>query len=158
LPAHRIKPKIGRIGGNHGVSMSRLRILGWAKSIIPSLTLFFALAVLVANPAAAQSISGTVFEDQNYGGGAGRSKAAATGNKPAAFARVELFDSVGSYLRFTTTDASGFYGFVGLANGTFTVRVVNISVLSARTGSTALLIGVQTYRTVASSGSAVAVS
>ena len=101
------------------------------------------------------SISGTVFEDVNYGGGAGRDQATASGVARSG-ARVELYDATGTYVTFTTTDGFGNYSFPGLAAANYTVRVVNTSVSSSRTGYVASLRGVQTYRTDASSGSAVA--
>ena len=54
----------------------------------------------------ASRITGTVFEDVNYGGGAGRSLAASAGvGRPGA--RVELYDAAGAYLSATTTNAAG---------------------------------------------------
>ncbi len=108
-------------------------------------------------------IVGTVFEDVNYGGGAGRSLATATAGAPGfSVARpgvkVELYDSGGSLIRSTTTDADGEYGFAGLADGNYTVRVVNSSVTSSRPGAVGTLWPVQTYRTDSSSGTAVAVT
>jgi CSLREA domain-containing protein len=100
-------------------------------------------------------ISGTVFEDQNYGGGAGRSLASSSGVVVPS-ARVELFTGA-NYTTFATTDGSGNYSFTGLAAATYTVRVVNGTVNSSRTG-TEVLPPVQTYRTNASSGTAVAVT
>ncbi|MCR5888167.1 right-handed parallel beta-helix repeat-containing protein [Hymenobacter sp. J193] len=94
------------------------------------------------------SIAGTVFEDVNYGGGAGRSQAASSGVGVSG-ARVELYSaSGGTFIASTTTDADGFYSFGGLTNGTnYTVRVVNTSVKSTRDGgSTATTtFPVQTY-------------
>jgi hypothetical protein len=82
------------------------------------------------------NIVGTVYEDVNYGGGAGRNWATASGNggsaRPAA--RVELFNAAGAFVTSTTTDASGNYSFVGLAAGNYTIRVVSSSVTSARAG------------------------
>jgi hypothetical protein len=105
--------------------------------------------------AAADTISGTVFEDQNYGGGAGRSLASSSGVVVSG-ARVELYTGA-NYTTFATTDAGGNYSFSGLAAGTYTVRVVNGTVNSLRSG-TEVLPPVQTYRTNASSGTAVAVT
>ena len=106
---------------------------------------------------ASGGVSGTVFEDVNYGGGAGRSLAASSGvGRPNA--RVELFDGAGNYSTFATTDASGNYSFSGLASGSYTVRVVNGGVTSSRTGYVAGLWPLQTFRTDASSGTAVAVT
>jgi uncharacterized repeat protein (TIGR01451 family) len=91
-------------------------------------------------------ISGTVFEDVNYGGGAGRSLAASGGvGRPTA--RVELYDASGNFVTSTTTDASGNYTLTGAAGQTYTVRVVNSSVTSSRPGAVSNLIGVQTFRT-----------
>jgi hypothetical protein len=70
------------------------------------------------------SISGTVFEDVGYGGGAGRDRAAAAGVGRAS-ARVELYDGTGAYVTAVTTDAAGRYTFPALVNDNYTVRVVN---------------------------------
>jgi uncharacterized repeat protein (TIGR01451 family) len=91
-------------------------------------------------------ISGTVFEDVNYGGGAGRSLASSAGTG-VANARVELYDASGNFVAFTTTNSSGGYTLTGAAGLTYTVRVVDSSVVSTRPGSVSTLIGVQTFRT-----------
>ena len=115
-------------------------------------------AVPTGSPATPQPlISGTVFEDVNYGGGAGRSKATSSGVARSG-ARVELYTSAGVYSTFTTTDGSGNYSFAGLASGTYHLRVVNSSVTSSRTGYTSAALAVQTYRTDATSGTATAVT
>ena len=82
------------------------------------------------------NITGTVFEDVNYGGGAGRSKTTAlsNGGTGRSNARVELFDGSGNYVTFTTTNASGDYSFTGLFPATYTVRVLNSTVSSSRSG------------------------
>lgn len=96
-------------------------------------------------------ISGKVFEDVNYGGGAGRSPASSGGvGRPNA--RVELFDASGNFVTFTTTDANGNYTLAGAAGLTYTVRVVDSSVTSSRPGATGSLIGVQIFRTNGLSG------
>ncbi|MFZ3191976.1 MAG: SdrD B-like domain-containing protein [Moraxellaceae bacterium] len=98
------------------------------------------------------AINGRVFEDSNYGGGAGRSYATSSGSARSN-ARVELYDSSGNFVTSATTDASGNYSFTGLAAGNYTVRVVNSSVTSSRgTGGLA----VQTFRANATTGIAVA--
>jgi hypothetical protein len=116
------------------------------------------LACLAAGAAGAGTISGTVFEDRNYGGGAGRSLSA-SGGSLVPNARVELYSSAGNFLASTTTNASGFYTFTRNA-GTYIVRVPNLAVASTRSGGCAAgtCIPVQTFRTDASGGSAVAVT
>ena len=88
-------------------------------------------------------LTGYVYEDVNYGGGAGRPRTA-TGTSGRPGARVELYDSNGNFVTATTTDANGQYGF-GAAAGSYTVRVVNASVTSSRPGYVAGLLPVQTY-------------
>jgi uncharacterized repeat protein (TIGR01451 family) len=90
------------------------------------------------------SISGTVFEDKNYGGGGGRSLSTSSGVvRPGA--RVELYDNGGNFKDFTTTDTNGKYVFT-VDPGTYRVRVVNNTVTSSRTGGSGLW-PVQTFRT-----------
>ena len=102
-------------------------------------------------------ISGTVYEDINYGGGAGRTQAASAGAAVNA-ARVELYDGAGAFVTSTNTAADGSYTFNSLTAGTYYVRVASQTVLSTRTGSGATLRGVLTWRADASSGAAVAVT
>jgi len=102
-------------------------------------------------------ITGTVFEDADYGGGAGRSRVVA-GGLGASSARVELYDASGNYKTAVTTDASGLYTLDGWSPGLYTVRVVNATVASRRPGSIGGLLPVQTFRTDATSGTAVAVT
>jgi hypothetical protein len=110
-----------------------------------------------ATPTPTVRIAGTVFEDFNYGGGAGRDRLSGAGSsRPSA--RVELYDAGGSFLAFTTTDALGAYAFPGLAPGSYSVRVVNASVSSSRAGYVPGLLAVQTFRTDAASGLALPVT
>ena len=107
------------------------------------------------------SISGTIFEDINYGGGAGRSLAGSAG-VPVAGVRVEMYNNSGAYVTTATTNASGVYRF-SQNSGTYTVRIASngaIGIRSTRTGGAACTtcVPVQTYRTDASSGTAVAVT
>ena len=89
--------------------------------------------------------SGYVFEDVNYGGGAGRPFSTA-GTSPRSGATVELYNSItGAFVARTTTDATGKYSFNTTANTGYTVRVVNSTVTSSRTGYVAGLLPVQTY-------------
>ena len=108
------------------------------------------------------SISGVVFEDVNYGGGAGRSRATSSGvGRPGA--RVELYNGSGATATFnqaTLTASDGSYSFLSLPPGnSYTVRVVNSSVTSSRSGATSTgnastqpgftsgQVAVQTFRT-----------
>lgn len=103
------------------------------------------------------TLSGVVFEDINYGGGAGRSLSS-SGGVVRPNVRVELYDSAGTFLRTTTTDTAGAYSFNGLAGGNYFVRVVSATVQSSRFGgsSCSACVPVQTFRVDASSGAAVA--
>lgn len=113
------------------------------------------LGVSAATPATylipvTETISGTVFEDVNYGGGAGRPFIGTAGTVGRSGARVELYlysstTNTAPFASFTTTDANGVYAFSGLTTGTYTVRVVNSSVTSSRTGYVASLLPVQTF-------------
>ena len=94
----------------------------------------------------AGAITGSVFEDVNYGGGAGRPRATAASSATSSgftaaitrpLATVELYSGTGTYLASTTTDMAGQYTFPGLAPDTYTVRVVSSTVTSARAGGTA---------------------
>ena len=93
-------------------------------------------------------ITGTVFEDVSYGGGSGRNQATASG-VGLSDAVVELYDNTNSLQETTTTDASGVYSFGGMANGNYSVRVVNNTVRSSRGGGSTCTtcLPLQTFRT-----------
>jgi hypothetical protein len=117
------------------------------------------------------TISGTVFEDINYGGGDGRDYAAADaaaqssgwaagtiGSGPNVV--VELYRDIGggfTRIAQTNTDANGNYSFTIPADDDYRVRVVNSTVVSNRgsnaTGNTPF--GVQTFRNDPDSGGGV---
>ena len=103
-------------------------------------------AVLLKVPS--NLITGRVFEDVNYGGGAGRNYAATSGIGVNG-ATVELWDSGGTLVDTQTTDASGIYVFAGMIDGTYSVRVVNNSVTSSRPGGSGCgsCMPVQTFKT-----------
>ena len=101
------------------------------------------------------TVSGTAFEDVNYGGGAGRDRGSSSGVVRSG-ARVELYNNAGAYVTAVATDLSGNYSFPGLVAGSYTVRVVDNTVTSSRGGSG--LLPVLTYRTNAGSGTAVGVT
>ena len=134
--------------------------VGVGSVLTSTATLAGSTSEFSGNVTVTATISGTVFEDLNYGGGAGRSWTAASGSAGSARsgARVELFNGSGAFLSFATTDAGGSYSFGSLAAGNYTVRVVNSSVTSSRSGYVAGLLPVQTFRTNANSGTAVAVT
>ena len=102
-------------------------------------------AVLLKVPS--NLVTGTVFEDVNYGGGAGRNLAT-SGGVGIQNVTVELYDNLGVLQTTTTTNASGQYVFAGMANGTYSVRVVNNTVRSTRPGGSACTtcIPVQTFK------------
>ncbi|WP_046243953.1 T9SS type A sorting domain-containing protein [Hymenobacter terrenus] len=100
-------------------------------------------------------ISGTVFEDVNYGGGAGRSYAVADASAVASGfaagsirrpgALVELYSALGTYVSSTLTNATGQYTFNAPLAGNYIVRVVNSTVSSVRPGYAGDLLPVQTF-------------
>lgn len=103
-------------------------------------------------------ISGTVFEDIRYGGGAGRPKTQ-TGVLRSQSVRVELYDAgTGAFITSTNTDANGDYSFPNRPDGTYIVRAASRSVKSKRIGGGGAELAVQTYRMDASTGSTTAVT
>ncbi|HTO09248.1 MAG TPA: hypothetical protein VMR86_19510, partial [Myxococcota bacterium] len=117
-----------------------------------------ACALFLASSARGGTINGTVFDDRNYGGGAGRSQLA-SGGPGIQNVRVEVYSAAGAFLTFATTNASGAYSLTRTA-GTYIVRVANLTIASARGGACAAgtCIPVQTYRTDASTGTPAAVT
>ena len=100
------------------------------------------------------SIGGTVFEDVNFGGGAGRDRLTSAGVGRQG-ARVELYSSTAAYVTAITTDVSGNYFFSNLSGASYTVRIVNGSVSSSRSGYVAgTHLAVQTFRTSVTTGTA----
>lgn len=120
-----------------------------------------ALLLIGASNATSATINGTVFEDRNYGGGAGRTLAA-SGGTGIPNVRVEVYTSAGAYSTSVNTNAAGAYSVTGLGAGTYTVRVANRSIASTRGGGCAAgtCIPVQTFRTNAApaAGGVVAVT
>ena len=128
----------------------------WFESLDPSCAgpVLDNVRLTLGAPAPA-GISGTVFEDVNYGGGSGRSLLASSGAVRSG-ARVELFDAAGAFVTSTTTNASGVYAFASLSLGNYTVRVVGSSVSSSRTGWVNTLTPTLTFKTDATGSTAVA--
>src|SRR5688572_12587669 len=123
---------------------------------------FLLLAALVVGGAAhAATFTGRVFEDANYGGGAGRSQAA-SGGVGLAGVTVELYRVTGNaYVQSAVTDLNGFFTLTsGNTNAAVRVRVVNGTVRSARSGGAACTtcVPVQTYRMEGNANTVVAVT
>ena len=118
-----------------------------------------ALVLLAATSASSATITGTIFEDRNYGGGAGRSLAA-SGGAVIPTVRVEIYTAAGAFQTSVNSNAAGVYTVNGLGAGTYTVRVANRSIASTRGGGCAAgtCLPVQTYRTNAAPAPAVAVT
>jgi uncharacterized repeat protein (TIGR01451 family) len=111
----------------------------------------FAQASTTASVEVDAGIKGRVFEDVNYGGGAGRSFSNATGAAGIPNARVELYDAANNFVRAILTDANGNYVFSNATAGAASIRVVNSTVASSRPGGSAVgILPVQTFRTDAS--------
>src|SRR6187549_3913361 len=142
-----------RLAGMHA---SRKSIRGVAAGRIALASL-----LISCTGAHAATFTGTVFEDANYGGGAGRTRVA-SGGTVLAGVTVELYPAAGgAIVATTTTNASGVYSLnSGATASSMIVRVVNGSVRSARTGGAACTtcVPVQTFRTDASTGTAVGVT
>ena len=94
--------------------------------------------LLSAGAVHAATFTGTIFEDANYGGGAGRARVA-SGGTVLSGVTVELYAVTGGALiATTTTNGSGFYSLSsGVSAASMIVRVVNGTVRSARTGGVA---------------------
>ena len=90
------------------------------------------------------TVSGQVYEDFNYGGGAGRAYNVGQGMSLRPSVRVELYTSAGVYIAPAFTDASGAYTFPGQLPGSYKVRVVNGFVTSSRTGGCAVAVNITT--------------
>ncbi len=106
-----------------------------------------ACVLLVASSASSATINGTVFEDRNYGGGAGRTLLA-SGGTVIPNVRVELYTPAGAFSAFVNTGVGGTYSFTVAVAGTYTVRVANRSIVSTRaTCLVGTCIPVQTFRT-----------
>ncbi|MGY2892826.1 beta strand repeat-containing protein [Deinococcus sp. UYEF24] len=95
------------------------------------------ISCTLTNTAKTYSVSGRVYEDYNFGGGAGRAYNAASGMSLRPNVRVELYNAGGTFVAAALTDASGAYTFTGLLPANYTTRVVNSFVTSSRTGACA---------------------
>ncbi|WP_431127874.1 beta strand repeat-containing protein [Flagellimonas flava] len=104
-------------------------------------------------------VTGTVFEDVNYPGGAGRDMATASG-VGVENVTLELYDSSNVYMESVTSNSDGDYTFGGIPDGNYTIRAVNSTVRSTRGGGVGCTScwPVQTYRNYNTSGSFVDVT
>ena len=120
-------------------------------------------AEIPAGVVTSAAISGTIFEDANYGGGVGRNLAAA-GAGTGVSATVELWAHDGNTcsgaapLQATTAGTDGSYNFNTVNDTGFCVRVVNSTVRSNRAGWIASLIPVQTFRSESTDGASTVVA
>lgn len=87
--------------------------------------------VPTATPLPGGIISGTIFEDVNYAGGAGG--AIDGGDQGLANVTAELYTSGSIFISSTTTDASGNYSFTVAADGNYYIRVVSSTIGDADT-------------------------
>lgn len=99
-------------------------------------------------------VAGTVFEDVNYPGGQGRNQVASSGIGIQG-TTVEVFDSGDNFVQRTTTDINGRYSFGGIADGTYSVKVVNSTVRSNRAGglNCSACYPIQTFRSFGNAAS-----
>jgi hypothetical protein len=126
-------------------------VTSWTWSPIADDWAVGGISIKPAVSCSTSTISGTVFEDVNYGGGVGRDLATANADSGAFTIErdgvtVELYDASGNYISNTTTAGGGAYSFAALTPANYTVRVVNTTVTSTRVGSTGAEVEVQTYR------------
>ncbi|WP_420595134.1 beta strand repeat-containing protein [Deinococcus sp.] len=115
---------------------------GQSFSITP--TLGDVITCTLTNTPLVLGISGQVYEDFNYGGGAGRAYNATQGMSQRLSVRVELYNSANAFIAAAFTNASGAYSFTGQLPGTYKVRIVNSFVTSSRTGACAQAVNVST--------------
>ncbi|QCX02267.1 sodium:calcium exchanger [Aggregatimonas sangjinii] len=107
----------------------------------------FVISAAVVLKVPSNLIAGTVFEDTNYPGGPGRNLAT-SGGFGVSGAVVELFNSLGTFVERKTTDINGDYSFGGMADGAYSVKVVNSTIKSNRGGglNCSVCYPVQTFR------------
>src|SRR5688572_1412561 len=129
-----------------------------AKTLLLRVALAW-VAQAFAGQVGAATITGTVFEDVNYGGGAGRPLGTA-GTLRVEGARIEIYSSTNVYVTFVTTDSNGVFTYTYAGNAERRIRVVNGTVRSERTGGAGCTtcVPVQTYRVEAPAGSTATVS
>src|SRR4030095_7318801 len=117
------------------------------------------LALAFAGQLGAATITGRVFEDTNYGGGAGRAVGTSR-TVGVENVRVEIYNASNAFQTALTTDANGLFTYTYTGNTERRIRVVNGTVRSERTGGTTCTtcVPVQTYRVEAPAGTLVTVT
>lgn len=162
----------------NGVQIKNQAQMDYNSMAHPEISITTASTVATVNNS--KTIQGTVFEDVNYTGGAGRgplTSGGASAIPPAPISyptgavgrngvRVELYDAWGNFVKAVTTGTSvnaygvangdGVYDFTDVAPGDYAVRVVSNTVTSSRGGSN--LVPVQTYRTEGAAGTVAVIS
>jgi parallel beta-helix repeat protein len=129
-----------------------------AKTLLQRAALAW-VALAFAGQVGAATITGRVFEDANYGGGAGR-PFGTSGTAGVEGARVEIYNGSNAFQTAVTTDANGIYTYTYTGNAQRRIRVVNGTVRAERSGGTTCTtcVPVQTYRVEAPAGSLVIVT
>lgn len=135
--------KIAGIEFSGSASWSGIGIIGAGSVSVLNGPLVNAYGDLGSN---AFKILGRVFEDVNYGGGAGRPYGTA-GTAGIPNVRVEVYDASGVLQNFTNTLADGTYVLGVSGSGVYYVRMVNGTAISTRPGSNGAELGIQTFRT-----------
>ena len=105
---------------------------------------------------ATNALAGKIFDDVNYGGGAGRNYATANASAAASGftsgvigssgTRVELYTAAGAFVGSTMSGSDGSYGFAAVPIGNYQVRGVNSTVKSVRNTAAVGVLPVQTFR------------
>jgi len=119
----------------------------------------FVISAAVVLKVPSNLIAGTVFEDATYPNGPGRNLAT-SGGVGVSGAVVELFNSLGTFIDRKTTNINGEYSFGGMADGSYSVKVVNPTVKSNRAGglNCSTCYPIQTFRRFGSENSLVDVT
>src|SRR5260221_4430408 len=105
-----------------------------AVSRLAPVALALVLAGSIPRVAQAGRITGTVFEDVNFGGGAGRDLFGSGGIRLTG-AIVEAYDgTTGDFVNSSTTDSTGGYKINGVGSRLYVLRVVGASARSTRPG------------------------
>src|SRR4026208_346757 len=89
------------------------------------------VALAFAGQVGAATITGRVFEDPNYGGGAGR-PFGTSGTVGVEGARVEIYNGSNAFQTFVTTDANGVFTYTYTGNAERRIPVAHGTVRPER--------------------------